>query len=133
MGAPRISAKRRRTSNASSSRHLASVCQRSKTTARVTGSSCPPKVPRTRFRTKRVLRGFGLACVEAQLEQPPEPFARLGRLEAKIQLWSRPRREHSDRVVGPAPAVAAQVALVLGERPQALHDPHRRPGAGWHG
>jgi len=69
-----------------------------------------------------VLRGFVLACVESELEKLSEPLSGLGSLCAEIDSWLQPRRnEHLHRVVASTPAVAAQVALFLVERPQALH------------
>ncbi len=55
-----------------------------------------------------------------QLEEPAEAFTHLGGLEAGIRLVA----EHLDRVLRPAPPVAALVALGLAERPEPLlHSP----------
>jgi organic hydroperoxide reductase OsmC/OhrA len=62
-----------------------------------------------------------LARVDPELEQPPEAFARLGLLVARVRVARQVVRHEPYRVVDSSPAVAAEVALVLGERPQTLH------------
>jgi len=62
---------------------------------------------------------FDFARVQAQLEQQAEALADVGRLSAEIGFPT----QHLDRVVVPAPAVAALVALGLAERPEPLHSP----------
>jgi hypothetical protein len=70
----------------------------------------------------RVSGGFGLARVEAQLEQAAKALASFGALFAEIDLEAGPGPgQHLHGVVLEAPAVAALVTLGLAERPQPLH------------
>lgn len=71
------------------------------------------------------LRGFGFSRVQAQLEESTEAFTHLGGLEAEIRLPALASgAKDLDRVLRPAPPVAALVALGLAERPEPLlHSP----------
>src|SRR4029450_12245511 len=111
-------------SRASSSGQLTRVSQRSKTRARgLTRASCP----------RRVLGRFRLARVDPELEQPPQALARLRLLEPEADLDRSLGPGELQGVFAPTPAVAAEVALVLAERPQPLHVSHGTTGAGCHG
>ena len=58
---------------------------------------------------------FGLARLEARLERDPDP---LGQGCRRLRFERAADRDDLDGVIAPSPAVAAQVALFLAQRPQ---------------